>query len=274
MNLYAGYFVPGGTDPMGFMAWYDRALQATADFSAGMADKITFGSTRTVRDNTGWGYTRYRSGSYRTGEYAGYAHVAVSSVAGGYAAVQAGRVAVAAGAGRAFAGNLAAGILVPQAANVGVSEALNAAASSGIITCKTAETIGAATSVTAELASAILAVKAINKAAKALDAPKKPDLVYRGGDKSPSNLTPRPVVDDGMLSVRDSLSNPYPLKPGQKPPLPVGKPIQVIDTSKLPVGSVVPAPDKIPGHTLIGPDVPAQTVKDAIIKTTPKSATR
>jgi hypothetical protein len=76
-----------------------------------------------------------------------------------------------------------------------------------------------------------------------------------------------------MLSARDSLSNPWPLAPGQQPPLPAGKPIQVIDTSRLPAGSVVP--DGIPpGHVSIGPNVPAQTVKDAIIETIPASATR
>jgi RHS repeat-associated protein len=97
-----------------------------------------------------------------------------------------------------------------------------------------------------------------------------PERVYRGGGKNPGNLTPRPI-DEGMLSTRDSLSNPWPLNAGQKPPLKAGEPIQVIDTSKLPSGSVIPdgAPfgSQPPGHVSIGPNVPADVIKDAIIET-------
>jgi hypothetical protein len=99
-----------------------------------------------------------------------------------------------------------------------------------------------------------------------------PAKVYRSGGKNPANLTPRPQ-DKGMLSTRDSLSNPWPKPSGQQPPLPPDKPIQVIDTSKLPPGTVVPdgapsgpMPD---GHVSIGPNVPAGTVKDAIVQTIP-----
>ncbi len=104
-----------------------------------------------------------------------------------------------------------------------------------------------------------------------------PGTLYRGGKTNPGNLTPRPS-DNGMLSTRDSLSNPWPLKPGQKPPLPAGEPIQVIDTSKLPPGTVVP--DGVPygtqppGHVSVGPHVPAGTVKGAIVETIPGSATK
>lgn len=108
-------------------------------------------------------------------------------------------------------------------------------------------------------------------AAKAASA-ETPALLYRGGGSNPSSLTPRPV-DNGMLSTRGSLSNPWPLQPGQKPPLPAGQPIQVIDTARLPTGSVVvdgaPFGAQAPGHVSIGPNVPAPIVKEAIVKTLP-----
>ena len=103
--------------------------------------------------------------------------------------------------------------------------------------------------------------------------PEPPPFVYRGGGTSPSNLTPRPI-DNGMLSARDTLSNPWPLAAGQKPPLPLGKPIQVIDTSQLPPGTVIR--DGIPygpqqvGHISIGPNLPFEKVKKAIVTTIPK----
>jgi hypothetical protein len=97
-----------------------------------------------------------------------------------------------------------------------------------------------------------------------------PEYLYRGGKTNPGNLTPRPS-DNGMLSTRDSLSNPWPLPPGAKPPLPADAPIQVIQTSKLPPGTVhvdgAPFGPMAPGHASIGPNVPAQTVKDAIVET-------
>jgi len=65
-----------------------------------------------------------------------------------------------------------------------------------------------------------------------------PSVIYRGGGKNPGSLTPR-AVDEGMLSTRDSLSNPWPLAPGQKPTFPFGGPYQVIDTAKLLPGTVI-----------------------------------
>jgi hypothetical protein len=113
--------------------------------------------------------------------------------------------------------------------------------------------------------------------AKFLDRLLTGEWIFRGGGKNPGNLTPRPC-DKGMLSGRDTLSNPYPLKPGQRPPLPAGKPIQVIDISKLPLGSVLrdgaPLGPQPPGHVSIGPNVPADVVKDAIFDTIPERATR
>jgi len=163
------------------------------------------------------------------------------------------------------------------AANAAPAAATQGSANAGTPTPSTAPVNNAAPAT--PLASEIPAAPATTPAAPATAsaAPAVPPLVYRGGGKNPGNLTPRPV-DQGMLSTRDSLSNPWPLAPGQKPPLPAGQPIQVIDTSKLPAGSVVPdgAPngDLPAGHVSIGPNVPADVVKDAIVETIPKTVTQ
>ena len=65
-----------------------------------------------------------------------------------------------------------------------------------------------------------------------------PDVIYRAGKTNPGNLTPR-AVDDGVLSFRDSLSNPYPLEPGQQPVFRFGDNYFGVETSKLPAGSVM-----------------------------------
>ncbi len=113
-------------------------------------------------------------------------------------------------------------------------------------------------------------------ATKPTTTPPQPEYLYRSGGKSPSNFTTRPS-DNGLLSTRDSLSNPYPLAPGQQPPLPAGKPIQVIDTSRLPAGSVVPdgAPYgyQAPGHVSIE-NVAPEVVKEAVVETIPKAVTQ
>ncbi len=76
-----------------------------------------------------------------------------------------------------------------------------------------------------------------------------PSVIYREGTPRPGNLTPR-AVDDGALSFRDSLSNPWPLAPGQRPVFRPGEPYIGIDTSRLPPGSVIP--DNIPpGHVSV-----------------------
>ncbi len=101
-----------------------------------------------------------------------------------------------------------------------------------------------------------------------------PAKIFRGGGKNPGSLTPRPK-DGGFLSARDSLSNP--ISKRRKPPLASGEPIQVIDTSKLPPGSVRVdggIGGRAPGHVSIGPNVPAQTIKDAIVETIPRSVTK
>jgi len=67
-----------------------------------------------------------------------------------------------------------------------------------------------------------------------------------------------------MLSFRDSISNPWPLAPGQRPVLQPGKPFFGIDTDLLPPGSVIP--DGVPpGHVSVF-DVDPSVVRDAVIE--------
>lgn len=77
-----------------------------------------------------------------------------------------------------------------------------------------------------------------------------PEMIYRGGNPSPSNLTPR-TVDAGKLSFRDTLSNPYPLPAGHKPVFEVGKPYFGIRTADLPPGSKVVLDNNPPGHVSV-----------------------
>jgi hypothetical protein len=88
-----------------------------------------------------------------------------------------------------------------------------------------------------------------------------PPTIYREGNPSPGNLTPR-AVDKGNLSFRDSLSNPWPLEPGQRPVLRSGESYFGVNTSKLPPGSVIP--DNLPPGHISVKDVPAPTLKDAV----------
>ena len=86
------------------------------------------------------------------------------------------------------------------------------------------------------------------------------NLIYREGGWIPSNLKPRPQ-DDGMLSFRDSLSNPWPLPEGELPSL--RKEYIVVDTTKLPTGSVI-YDNTPPGHVLVR-DVPVDVLQKAIV---------
>jgi hypothetical protein len=87
-----------------------------------------------------------------------------------------------------------------------------------------------------------------------------PEQIFRGGGRSPSNLTPRPQ-DDGALSFRSSLTNPVP-PPPNGPVFPVGGEYIAIDPKRLPPGSV-DLDDSPPGHvSVIGVDV--ATLRDAI----------
>jgi hypothetical protein len=70
--------------------------------------------------------------------------------------------------------------------------------------------------------------------------------IFRNGGQNPSNLIARPK-DNGVLSFRDSLSNPYPLPPGQRPVLIPGEKYREFDSSKLPPGSVI-RDNNPPGH--------------------------
>jgi hypothetical protein len=64
-----------------------------------------------------------------------------------------------------------------------------------------------------------------------------PEVIFRAGKPNPGNLTPR-AVDDGVLSFRDSLSNPYPLESGQRAVFRFGDNYFGVETGKLPTGSV------------------------------------
>jgi RHS repeat-associated protein len=92
--------------------------------------------------------------------------------------------------------------------------------------------------------------------------PPVPPVIFRSGNPNPGNLTPRPI-DQGNLSFRDSLSNPYPLEPGQKPVFGRGDSYFGVDTSKLPPGSVIPD-NTPPGHVTVR-GVPPEALKDAVI---------
>ena len=85
--------------------------------------------------------------------------------------------------------------------------------------------------------------------------------IYREGTPSPSNLKPRPS-DNGKLSFRSSLSNPYPLAEGQRPVFRPNEPYFGIDTSQLPDGSITY--DNIPpGHVSVE-GVPPDALKKAV----------
>lgn len=87
------------------------------------------------------------------------------------------------------------------------------------------------------------------------------NMIYREGRTNPSNLTPRPS-DQGLLSFRNSLSNPYPLPEGQRPVFRPGQPYFGIDTSQLPEGSVIY--DNVPpGHVSVE-GVPPDVLKAAV----------
>jgi hypothetical protein len=73
-----------------------------------------------------------------------------------------------------------------------------------------------------------------------------PDVIYRGGGRSPSNLRLRDGED--ALSFRDSISNP--MAPGH-PVMHPGREYVALDTSMLPRGSVVP--DGVPGSAVTPP---------------------
>ena len=92
-----------------------------------------------------------------------------------------------------------------------------------------------------------------------------PPDIYRSGGTNPANLTPRPS-DDGILSFRSSLTNPIDTVNGGpfggRPVFPPGKPYFTIDTSKLPLGSVIP--DNVPpGHVGVQ-NVPPDVLQKAV----------
>ena len=86
--------------------------------------------------------------------------------------------------------------------------------------------------------------------------------IFRQGGASPSNLKPRPK-DEGVLSFRESLSNSYPLPPGQLPVFRPGKEYRQFDVSKLPPGSVI-YDHHPPGHVGVR-GVSVKELIDAIV---------
>jgi RHS repeat-associated protein len=89
-----------------------------------------------------------------------------------------------------------------------------------------------------------------------------PQVIYRSGDPNPGNLTPRPQ-DDGKLSFRDSLSNPWPLSPGQRPVFRPGDRYLAVDATQLPAGSVIY--DNVPpGHVSVV-NTPHEVIRGAVI---------
>jgi len=96
------------------------------------------------------------------------------------------------------------------------------------------------------------------------EVPVGPNIIYRGGGSNPSSLTPR-LVDDGYLSFRDSLSNPWPLEPGQRPVFEPGKEFIAVDISKLPQNSIIY--DNIPpGHVSVnGVSASVDLIQKAVV---------
>ena len=83
--------------------------------------------------------------------------------------------------------------------------------------------------------------------------------LYRSGKPKPSNIRSRPGEDG--VSFRDTLSNPWPLGPGQKPIFPLGGRFFAVDPSRLPDGSVIQTPPE--GHWIIK-GVPPDLIKQAV----------
>jgi len=86
-------------------------------------------------------------------------------------------------------------------------------------------------------------------------------IIYRGGDPSPSNLKPRP--GEAGVSFRDSLSNPVP-PPPNGPVLKPGKPYFGVDTSKLRPDSVI-LDGTPPGHVNVE-NATVEELKKAVVE--------
>jgi hypothetical protein len=76
-------------------------------------------------------------------------------------------------------------------------------------------------------------------------------------------LKPR-GVDQGKLSFRESLSNPWPMERGQRPVFEPGDSYFGIDRSRLPPRSVISDNDP-PGHVSVR-DVPPDVLRDAVVE--------
>jgi RHS repeat-associated protein len=89
-------------------------------------------------------------------------------------------------------------------------------------------------------------------------------VIYRAGNPSPSNFKPSGVPP--TVSFRSTLSNPWPLQPGQRPVFRPGDSAFGVDTAKLPEGSVN-QDNEPPGHVSVQP-LPPETFKNAVIPET------
>jgi len=83
-------------------------------------------------------------------------------------------------------------------------------------------------------------------------------LIYRGGGKSPSNFKLRP--GEKGLSFRDSLSNPWPLKPGERPVFRPGDEYVVLNPAKIQLGRII-YDSRPPGHVTIEDPVTAELIE-------------
>jgi hypothetical protein len=84
------------------------------------------------------------------------------------------------------------------------------------------------------------------------------ELFYRAGKTNLGNFKLRP--GEAGLSARDTLSNPWPLAPGQRPVFRLGDSYVEIDPAKLPIDSWEIEPD---GHVSI--TAAPEVIQNAII---------
>jgi hypothetical protein len=88
-------------------------------------------------------------------------------------------------------------------------------------------------------------------------------ILYRAGRPSPSNLRPR-AVDQGELSFRDSLSNPWPQKSGGRAVFVPGDHYFGIDATRFPTGTFRRDPEE-PGHVL-GANATSEEYQGAVVE--------
>jgi hypothetical protein len=90
-----------------------------------------------------------------------------------------------------------------------------------------------------------------------------PRVIYRAGKPNPGNFKPR-AIDNGNLSFRDSLSNPWPRSPDDRPVFSIGESYFGVDPSRLPPGTVA-RDDNPPGHLVVG-EVSPDVLRAAVVE--------